>query len=102
MYDDMRKMCLLVCVLIFVRFGSALAMFMHIFGKSDQTIVVIVSNELQTTGNIASWQRTAHEAALSRDLQCRQLNPCEQHGAGLSCGHHAYNSIQPTSGHHAY
>ena len=41
-------------------------MFMHIFGKSDQNIVVIMSNERQTTGNIASWQRTAHGAGLSR------------------------------------
>ena len=64
-------------------------MFTHIFGKSDQNMVVIVSNARQTTGNIASWQRTAHGAGLSRDLQCRQLNPCEKHGAGLSCGHHA-------------
>ena len=41
-------------------------MFMHIFGKSDQNIVVIMSKERQTTGNIASWQRTAHGAVLSR------------------------------------
>ena len=52
--------------LLFFRFGSALAMFMHIFGKSDQNIVVIVSSERHTTCNIASWQRTAHGAGLSR------------------------------------
>ena len=41
-------------------------MFMHIFGKSDQNMVVIVSNEkanygvIRLTGNIVSGQRTAH------------------------------------------
>ena len=75
--------------MVLLYFSSFLAMFTHIFGKSDQNMVVIVSNARQTTGNIASWQRTAHGAGLSRDLQCRQLNPCEKHGAGLSCGHHA-------------
>ena len=53
-------------VVNFFDVGSALAMSMHILGKSDQNIVVIVSNERQTTGNIATCQRTAHGAGLSR------------------------------------
>ena len=38
-----------------------------------------------------SWQQTVHRyvSGLSRGGQSPQLNPCEKHGAGLSCGHHA-------------
>ena len=61
----------------------------HASGKSDQNIIVIVSNE-RLVAAIYLWNFSI------------QLNECEKHGAGLSCGHHAYNSIQPTSGHHAY
>ncbi len=43
-------------------------MFMHIFGKSAQNIVVIVSNERQTTGNIVSWQRTAYRHSCQGHL----------------------------------
>ena len=55
-------------VVNFFVFGSALAMFMHIFGKSAQNIVVIVYNERQTTGNIVSWQRTAHRHSCQGHL----------------------------------
>ena len=55
-------------LLLFFPFGSALAMFLHIFGKSAQNIVVIVSNERQTTGNIVSWQRTAHRHSCQGHL----------------------------------
>ena len=54
-------------------------MFMHIFGKSDQNMVVIVSNERQTTeqcGLLVVWSKTGselHVSGLSRepsDLYC--------------------------------
>ena len=70
-------------------FGSALAMSMHISGKSDQNIIVIVSNE-RLVAAIYLWNFSI------------QLNECEKHGAGLSRGKHSYNSVQPTNGHHAY
>ena len=48
------------------------------------------------TAYIVSWQRTACVWTES-SAPCRQLNPCEKHGPGLSREHHADNSIQPTS-----
>ena len=74
-------------VVNFFVFGSALAMSMHISRKSDQNIVAIVSNE-RLVAAIYLWNFSI------------QLS--EKHGAGLSCGHHAYNSIQPTSWHNSY
>ena len=55
-----------------------LAMFMHIFGKSDQNMVVIVSNERQTTEQYgllvtSSHGSELHVSGLSReppDLYC--------------------------------
>ena len=73
-------------VVNFFVFGSALAMSMHISGKSDQNIIVIVSNE-RLVAAIYLWNFSI------------QLNECEKHGAGLSRGKHSYNSVQPTNGH---
>ena len=56
-----------------------LAMFMHIFGKSDQNMVVIVSNERQTTEQYGLLVTSSHGSEL--------------HVYGLSRGHHADNSI---------
>ena len=56
-----------------------LAMFMHIFGKSDHNMVVIVSKERQTTEQYGLLVTSSHGSEL--------------HVYGLSRGHHADNSI---------
>ena len=48
-----------VVVIFFV-----LAMFMHIFGKSDQNMVVIVSNERQTTEQYGLLVTSSHGSEL--------------------------------------
>ena len=82
-------MTTMVLLLFFSFLDPRLAMSMHISGKSDQNIIVIVSNE-RLVAAIYLWNFSI------------QLNECEKHGAGLSRGKHSYNSVQPTNGHHAY
>ena len=72
-------MFLMMTTMVLLLFSSFLAMFMHIFGKSDQNMVVIVSNERQTTEQYGLLVTSSHGSEL--------------HVYGLSRGHHADNSI---------
>ena len=50
--------------MVLLYFSSFLAMFMHIFGKSDQNMVVIVSNERQTTEQYGLLVTSSHGSEL--------------------------------------
>ena len=91
-------------VLLFIfRFGNLHAYIREVRPEHGRYRVQRKANygAIRPTSNIVSWQRTARVWTESW-APCRQLNPCEKHGPGLSREHHADNSIQPTSGHNSY
>ena len=57
-------MFLMMTTIVLLLFFSFLAMFMHIFGKSDQNMVVIVSNERQTTEQYGLLVTSSHGSEL--------------------------------------
>ena len=65
-------MFLMMTTMVLLLFSSFLAMFMHIFGKSDQNMVVIVSNKTRLTEQ-QSRRVASHLWRMKRHLKLKDL-----------------------------